>query len=418
MHNASLRRASCALLSLALAASLTVPALATTGTQSIQADYTDIKVSLDGQYLVLTDVNGTTVEPFAVAGTTYLPVRAVAGALGLNVEWQAETSTVVLTSGGEVTTQTTDTPAAGTTGAKTIQADYADIKVTLDGTQIALVDANGAAVEPFAVAGTTYLPVRAVSTALGLEVDWNAESNTVVLTSAAEAEEPTETEEPADTTDDGFTITAEEAKALVQGNLDELYLGKYDQSYLDLVSITAEEAEAGHLNNILAEAEYFCLYWGIVMPENDESFDTLDTTVKNEVIDLITEIYTHSKYTVADAVAQEDGSYTVDVTVSPIDVVARASEAYDSGTYEPLNTFNAKYTSEVVAELTQSEYEAYSIEYANVILDLVQAQMGDAGYEADQVITMTISKDADGAFSGDEDTWYDIDALIISYPAE
>ena len=255
MRVSSLRRALSALLSLVLVVALTGTALATTGTQSLQADYTDIKVMLDGEYLVLTDVNGKTVEPFAVAGTTYLPVRAVAGALGLNVEWVADTSTVALTSGGEVTTKTTDTPAKGTTISKTIQAVYTDIKVTLDGKLIALTDANGKTVEPFAVAGTTYLPVRAVSSALGLEVGWDGDSHTVILSTVP------------------FTITAEEAQALVQGNLDEVYLGKYDQSYLDLVGITSEEAEATHLQNILAESEIFSLYWGIVMTENERSAD-------------------------------------------------------------------------------------------------------------------------------------------------
>ena len=398
MRVSSLRRAFCALLSLALVVALTGTALATKGTQSLQADYTDIKVMLDGEYLVLTDVNGKTVEPFAVAGTTYLPVRAVAGALGLNVEWQADTSTVALTSGGEVTTKTTDTPAKGTTISKTIQADFTDIKVTLDGTLLTLTDANGKTVEPFAVAGTTYLPVRAVSSALGLEVGWDGDTSTVILSTVP------------------FTITAEEAQALVQGNLDEIYLGKYDESYLDLVGITAEEAEATHLQNILAESEIFSLYWGIVMTENGESFDTLDTTVKNEIIDLITEIYTHSKYTVGTPEAQADGSYTVAVTVSPIDVIARASEAYDNGTYAPLNEFNAKYTSEVVASMSDAEYAAYSLEYANVIIDLVQAQMDTVGYLADETITLTISKDADGAFSADDEGWQAIDTAIINYP--
>ena len=58
--------------------------------------------------------------------------------------------------------------AAATVGQKTVALDYNDIKVTLDGKQVTLVDSSGQAVEPFAIDGTTYLPVRAVSDALGL----------------------------------------------------------------------------------------------------------------------------------------------------------------------------------------------------------------------------------------------------------
>ena len=73
----------------------------------------------------------------------------------------------------------------GTTGAatgkKALSATYKNIGITLNGEKIALKDANGKAVEPFIIDGSTYVPVRAVSEALGLDVDWNGADNTVVL---------------------------------------------------------------------------------------------------------------------------------------------------------------------------------------------------------------------------------------------
>lgn len=79
--------------------------------------------------------------------------------------------------------------AAATVGQKTVALDYNDIKVTLDGKQVTLVDSNGQAVEPFAIDGTTYLPVRAVSDALGLEVGWDGATSTVILNTPT-AEKP------------------------------------------------------------------------------------------------------------------------------------------------------------------------------------------------------------------------------------
>ena len=43
------------------------------------------------------DANGNYVEPFIIDGTTYLPVRGIASALGLNVGWDGATKTVLLT---------------------------------------------------------------------------------------------------------------------------------------------------------------------------------------------------------------------------------------------------------------------------------------------------------------------------------
>lgn len=69
---------------------------------------------------------------------------------------------------------------------------YDNIKITLDGTEIIPVDANGTYVEPFIIDGTTYLPVRGISNALGLGVDWDGNTNTVILTRPETAEESPE----------------------------------------------------------------------------------------------------------------------------------------------------------------------------------------------------------------------------------
>ncbi|WP_394970173.1 copper amine oxidase N-terminal domain-containing protein [Candidatus Allofournierella merdipullorum] len=81
-----------------LAMSLVVGAQATVGKKTMTADYNNIKIELDGQQITPTDANGKAVEPFAVDGTTYLPVRAVSEALGVDVEWDGNTNTVLLTS--------------------------------------------------------------------------------------------------------------------------------------------------------------------------------------------------------------------------------------------------------------------------------------------------------------------------------
>lgn len=63
-------------------------------------EYKNIQVSLDGKKLDLRDAAGNAVEPFMSDGTNYLPVRALAEALGLDVSWDGSTNTVVLKTAG------------------------------------------------------------------------------------------------------------------------------------------------------------------------------------------------------------------------------------------------------------------------------------------------------------------------------
>ena len=168
------------ILALCLLFSLGVTASAAS-TQKATITYRGIILTLNGESFIPCDEKGNTVEPFIMNSTTYLPLRALAQALGLGVAWDGKTNTVTLTSGGEVKTGSGDyTPASGT---KEVEITFRDIKVVLDGVQLKLTNANGEAVEPFIMGGTTYLPLRTVGEALGLMVDWDGPNSTVIMES-------------------------------------------------------------------------------------------------------------------------------------------------------------------------------------------------------------------------------------------
>ena len=81
----------------AAVAGLAVPALAATGSRQVWVDYSDIKLVINGETVTPRDGDGSVVEPFTINGTTYLPVRAVADALGMDVDWNDSTNTITLT---------------------------------------------------------------------------------------------------------------------------------------------------------------------------------------------------------------------------------------------------------------------------------------------------------------------------------
>lgn len=79
---------------------ISTTAFATVGSRTAELFYNNIKVMLNGKEITPTDANGNAVEPFIIDGTTYLPVRGVASALGMNVGWDATTNTVKLDNPG------------------------------------------------------------------------------------------------------------------------------------------------------------------------------------------------------------------------------------------------------------------------------------------------------------------------------
>ena len=76
---------------------MAVSALALSNPETIQCFMGGIKIFIDGQLQVPTDVNGNVVEPIIYNGTTYLPVRALTGMLtDKSVEWDSDTESVYI----------------------------------------------------------------------------------------------------------------------------------------------------------------------------------------------------------------------------------------------------------------------------------------------------------------------------------
>lgn len=68
-----------------------------------------------------------------------------------------------------------------TTGTKTIEAFYNNIKVYKDNVLCELKNANGTVVEPFIYNGTTYMPVRGTANLAGMDVTWDGATKSVYL---------------------------------------------------------------------------------------------------------------------------------------------------------------------------------------------------------------------------------------------
>ncbi len=82
-------------------------------------------------------------------------------------------------------------PAEATLAKKTIPIE-SGISVFLDDSKLIPTDVNGKAVDVFTYNGTTYLPLRALSEALGKSVAWNGDTSTVYVSGSAAADKNAE----------------------------------------------------------------------------------------------------------------------------------------------------------------------------------------------------------------------------------
>lgn len=135
-------------------------------TVPVSAATDDISVYIDDELTVLTDSDGIVVRPFIQNGTTYVPLRGISEALDCDVIWDGNNKTILIY--------------------KEMQSDNSvfrnssdDIKLYVDNELTELKDANGTVVKPFIKDGTTYVPLRGVSQALGCWVRWDGQTKTV-----------------------------------------------------------------------------------------------------------------------------------------------------------------------------------------------------------------------------------------------
>lgn len=105
---------------------MTVSSFATSGSRSIIATFNDVKLYVNQNLITSKDASGNTIEPFISNGTTYLPVRAVADALGQDVTWVDATKSIYIGSAPQ---------SSSTLSVGQVLMDMNNIKIIYKGTE-------------------------------------------------------------------------------------------------------------------------------------------------------------------------------------------------------------------------------------------------------------------------------------------
>lgn len=121
----------------------------------------------EGEISITVNSNPLTMDvpPEIMNGRTMVPMRAVFEALGADVNWIGEEQMIIATSGNKIIVLKISASIL----------NYCDVS-TQENKNITLD------VAPLIKEGRTLIPLRAVSEALGANVDWNGETRAITIT--------------------------------------------------------------------------------------------------------------------------------------------------------------------------------------------------------------------------------------------
>lgn len=201
----------------------------------------------------------------------------------------------------------------------------------------------------------------------------------------------------------GGGVTEFDAEVFVDGFIKQNYLGEYDPDYLELVGVTAEEAQDAYNDGIDNEVNFFLYYLYNIEYPSEEYITQLRQLYK--------EIYSHTKYTIVSVDALSDGSFAVKVDVEPIDIVQQVDSDWDKNMEE----FFEQYPAEVVNAMDDEEYRDYDKAWADKMLELYNNKLPEIGNMTARSVVVQIQRGQNGAYTVEAESFRELDDLIIDY---
>lgn len=149
--------------------------LASSYFQVVERYYNNIKIKLNGKEIIPKDEKGNTVEPFIIDGTTYLPVRALANALNLEVNWDSYNNTVVLSDKNNQSVKNFVVPANPNNYAQVYDEDIEGIEIIDKSTQKVIRSTVSLEENDKIKFSVSFYP----NNSIGEEITWSSSNNGV-----------------------------------------------------------------------------------------------------------------------------------------------------------------------------------------------------------------------------------------------
>lgn len=135
-------------------------------------------------------------------------------------------------------------------------------------------------------------------------------------------------------------------------------------------------------------------------------------------MDLVKEIYSHSKYEVGAASKLDDGSYAVTVSVQPMDILIRYQNQTDVNEVWLAVLAEHGVTDQAALDAMSDEaYMALEDAYATAVLDGIRALLPEMGYGPEQSVVLQLQLEDDTYTLVGTDLQH-LDSMIIDYSGQ
>lgn len=211
---------------------------------------------------------------------------------------------------------------------------------------------------------------------------------------------PRKPKDPEPSEPPGFDPTA-----YVDGFMKQTYLGEFDPDYLTMVGLSEAGAEAAYENGIHLEVDRFLYVYGVEYPSDE---------VEEEVEDLFKDFFSRTRYRVLSAQEGEEGAYTVEMEVEPLDLVLQAETARE----EASKAFYEKYPVDMLNAMSDEKYRQADEEWARLIVDLYKDALERAQYQDPVPVTLRLEVDEGGYYSVNSEDFDTLDQAVFTYEVE
>ncbi len=193
---------------------------------------------------------------------------------------------------------------------------------------------------------------------------------------------------------------AKQYQSYVQATLDACYLGEIDD-LMEICGATEDEANELYESEVSIFAEYLIYFANV-----DE--DYVSDELNESYTQLAKDILAKASYTVNET-TEEEGTYYVEVVVSPIDVITDLSTILE----DCVNEFNLSVESIGTENVTDDQWELFETTYAAQVYETLNAYVDNIGYLDEESKKLEIKISDDDEYYVESDDWYDVDDLVM-----